>query len=450
MNGSERMKQWCWSVTCGLLVAASGSGVQAEDWPQWLGPQRDSVWRESGIIEEFPEDGPKVLWRQETGLGYSGPAVAGDRVYLFDYQLQDGDTTNNASTRNALTGKERILCLDATTGDVVWEYAYNCPYNISYPSGPRCTPTVHEGLVYTVGAEGDLTCLDARTGKKQWAKSLPKEYNVAEVPMWGFANHPLVDGNLLYCITGGEGSDVVAFDRKTGEEVWKNLTTSGAGYSPPTLITHGGVKQLIIWTADTLNSLKPETGEVYWSLPLKPAYEMAIMPPRLDGDLLYAAGHGDVGACFRLSVDAAGKPAAEMVWKGTGRTAVYPANSPPFVENNTIYGCDIRPGEFVAADLETGDRLWETTELITGERPAAHATAFIVKNGNRFVLFTEKGDLVFVRLTRNGFREVSRAKVIEPTGEAFGRPVVWTHPAYANKCAYIRNDKEIVCIDLAK
>ena len=129
---------------------------------------------------------------------------------------------------------ERVLCLDAKTGKEVWKHEYECPYQISYPAGPRCTPTVHEGKVYSLGAMGDLYCLDAKTGKVIWSKNFPKDY-AAPVQTWGFCSHPLVYKDLVICICGGEGSVAVAFDKNTGEERWKNLTTRDAGYCAPTL-----------------------------------------------------------------------------------------------------------------------------------------------------------------------------------------------------------------------
>ncbi|MCA8989739.1 MAG: PQQ-like beta-propeller repeat protein, partial [Planctomycetaceae bacterium] len=431
-----------------LVIVATSLPLCAEDWSQWLGNQRDSVWRETGIIDEFPESGPVIKWRTPVGLGYSGPAVVGDRVYLFDYRLDSGDVKPNPSSRNRLVGQERVVCLNASTGEQVWEHKYDCPYYISYPSGPRCTPTVHDGLVYTLGAEGHLSCLNAKTGKPLWQKNLKQLYGIDESPIWGYASHPLIVDDLVITLAGGEGSVAVAFHRKTGQEAWKNLTASEPGYAPPTMLEWEGTRQLLIWHADAINSLNPADGSVYWAQPLKPQYGMSIMAPRVAGNLLYAAGIGDVGTCFELSVDAQGKPAADIKWTGTGRTGIYPANSAPFIEDGIIYGCNIRPGTFMAVDLNSGERLWETTELITGERPAPHATAFIVKQQDRFFLLTEKGDLVMTRLTSGGFREISRAHVIEPTGDAFGRPVVWSHPAFANRCCYARNDQEIICIDL--
>ncbi len=431
----------CWTVWACLAGNSAG-----DDWPQWLGPQRDSVWRETGIVEKFPEEGLPIKWRAPLAGGYGGPAVANQRVYVMDYLRTDGDASNNPGTRNELTGQERVHCLDVETGDKLWMHAYDRPYQISYPAGPRATPTVNDGKVYTLGAEGDLYCLDAETGEVAWSKQLRDEYQ-AETPIWGFCGHPLVVGDKLFCIVGGEGSVAVAFNKHTGEEIWRALTAREPGYAPPTLIEAAGVPQLLIWHAESLNSLNPDTGEVYWSIPLEPDYGMSIMAPRRDGDYLFASGIGNVGALIELGSD---EPSAEIVWRGDSSNAVYCANSTPFIEEGTIYGCCCRQGQFRAVNLETAERLWETFEPTTGDRRAGHGTAFIVKHENEFFLFSETGDLIRARLSPDGYEELDRFHVLEPTGEAFGRKVLWSHPAFANKCMYARNDQEIVCVSLAQ
>src|SRR4051812_9667200 len=149
-----------WSVACvtSYMVFGAIESTVAEDWPQWLGPHRDSVWHESGLLEKFPEKGLTVKWKVPVALGYSGPAVANGRVYVTDYLRESGDTANDPGTRRTLTGEERVHCFDAVTGEQIWRHAYPCQYNISYPSGPRATPTVDKDKVYTLGAEGNLVC----------------------------------------------------------------------------------------------------------------------------------------------------------------------------------------------------------------------------------------------------------------------------------------------------
>lgn len=418
----------------------------AEDWPRWLGPHGDSVWAETGLISKFPDKGLPVLWRAPVSLGYSGPAVANGRVYVTDYVRESGDTANDPQARRTLNGIERIQCLDAKTGKSIWEHKYPCAYNISYPSGPRSTPTVDGDKVFTLGAEGNLVCLKTANGERVWFKDLKKEYKT-EAPLWGFCGTPLVDGEKLICLVGGEGSVAVAFDKHTGKELWKALSASEPGYCPPSMIEAAGVRQLIIWHSEAINSLNPETGAVYWSVPLKPDYGMSIMVPRKHGDYLFASGIGNVGALLKLDQK---KPGAEVVWRGKNDTAVYAANTPPIIdEHGVLYGADCRGGQFRGVDLLTGKRLWESFAPTTNTRRGNHGTAFVVKNGDRYVIFSETGDLILAHLSDRGYDEISRTHLLDSTGECFGREVVWSHPAFANKCVYARNDKEIVCVSLA-
>jgi len=428
-----------------LCVVCPLAAVQADDWPQWLGPQRDSVWRETGVINAIPQSGLPVRWRVPVSLGYSGPAVADGRVFVTDYVRSEGKLGNSPSVRNALQGQERIQCFDSRDGKLIWKHVYDCAYRISYPSGPRATPTVHGGQVYVLGAEGHLHCLQAKDGSVVWSKDLQHDYK-AKTPIWGFCGHPLIDGQKLICLVGGPGSVAVAFDKDSGREIWRALSAADAGYSPPTMITAGGARQLLIWHTESLNSLNPETGAVYWSQPLKPNYGMSIMAPRKSGDLLFASGIGNVGAVLRLNAD---KPAADILWRGTRQTGVYCANSTPVIDNGTIYGVGCQQGQLRAVELKTGKRLWESFAPTTGKRRAGHGTAFLVKHQQQYFLFNESGDLIVARLTPAGYEERGRFHVLEPTGEAFGRQVVWSHPAFAQRCLFARNDKELVCVSLA-
>ena len=220
-------------VTCFALAAVTFPAI-ADDWPQWMGPNRDDVWAESGIVAAFPANGPKALWRRPVHGGFAGPAVAGGKVFVTDYQRSAGDDKPAPTKRNELQGRERILCLDARTGAEVWKHEYDCPYTISYPAGPRCTPTVEDGRVFALGAMGDLLCIDAKTGRVIWSKNLPKTYG-APVPLWGYAGHPLVFKDLLICTVGNQGSAVAAFDKTTGNKNRATLSSRARGRRPVAL-----------------------------------------------------------------------------------------------------------------------------------------------------------------------------------------------------------------------
>ncbi len=451
-----RIVFWSGFSVAATCLFAPGKSAHGDDWPQWMGPRRDGVWREKGIVETIPASGLSVKWRVPVKGGYAGPAVVDGRVYLMDYDRTEGSLSNSPNDRTQLAGSERILCFDAATGKLLWKHEQVVPYAISYASGPRCTPTVVDERVYALGAEGNLTCLDAKTGRVFWAKDFKREYN-APTPIWGFCGHPLVEGDLLVCLVGGPGSVAVAFDRKTGKERWRSLTASESGYCPPTMIEVGEKRLLVVWDADNLNALELATGRVLWSQPLKPMYGMSIMAPQVadtpTGRVLFASGIGRVGALFKLAADGSN---ANVLWRGEPKTAVYCANSTPFIANGTIFGCDCDTGKLTAVDLATGRRLWETLAPTSGgDRRASHSTAFLVRqdppgDGSRTWIFSETGDLILAKITPDAYEELGRMKVLAPTNECFGRQVVWSHPAFADRCIFARNDNELVCVSAAE
>lgn len=426
-----------------LLVVVCVSPALADQWPQWMGPQRDNIWREEGIIEEFPEGGPKILWRTPIAGGYAGPAVVDGRVIVMDYLT--GDNVNIANfERKPSSGTERILCLDEATGKELWKVDYPVAYDISYPAGPRCTPTVENGKAYCLGAVGDFRCVDVKTGEVLWKKNFPTDYNT-KTALWGYASHPLIEGDTVICVVGGEGTHAVAFDKNTGEQKWAALTAPEQGYSPPTIIEAGGVRQLLLLAPNAVTSVNPATGEEYWSEEYTADNGSIIMSPVMTGDLLYIGGYSNKSLLLKLAAD---KPAVSIVWRNKGQQAISPINVQPYAEDGILYGFD-QKGMLRAVDLAEGKRLWETSEPVS-ERPANSGTAFIVRHDDRCWMFNDSGDLVIATVTPEGFTELDRAHVIEPTNDAFGRDVVWSMPAFANKRAYIRNDKECICVDLAK
>lgn len=431
----------------GLFVFICAFQLHADDWPQWLGPERDSVWRETGIIEKFPASGPNIKWRTEIGAGYSGPAVAKGRVYITDRQLSKGvSNPSDPFQRGVIPGSERVVCLDEASGKILWHHDYDCPYTMSYPAGPRATPLVSDGKVYTLGAEGNLLCLDTQKGNVIWSHDFKKDYGTP-TPLWGFSASPLLDGNRLICVVGGSNTTVVAFDKNDGHEIWRALTAKEPGYCPPMMIDAGGKRQLIVRHPEAINSLNSETGAVYWSEPVAAKAGMSIPTPRKSGDLLFLTCFYNGSMMLKLDES---KPAATVMWQSQraserNTTELHSTMSTPFLENGYIYGvCSY--GQLRCLKADTGERLWETLAATTPDgKEMRWANAFIVKNGDRFFLANEKGHLIIARLTPKGYEEISRAHLLEPTNTLTGRDVVWSHPAFANRCIYARNDREIVC-----
>lgn len=433
-------------LTCVVATTLGGSlnfpgHLHADDWPQWMGPNRDNIWRETGIIRKFPEGGPPVLWRTEIAGGYAGPAVAGGRVFITDYVTSENVKVDNFD-RNEFSGEERVHCLDEATGKILWTHRYPVLYTISYPAGPRCTPNVDGDLVYTLGAEGHLFCFRIADGRIIWSRDLKADYKT-KAALWGYAAHPLIDGDRLLCLAGGSGSHIVALDKRTGAEIWKSTTSPEQGYSPPTILEYAGVRQLILYRPDAVSSVNPETGVEYWSVPYEASNGSIIMSPVLMGEYLYCAGFNNRSLMLRLDSE---KPGAEVLWRDK-QNVICPVNVQPFPDGNVLYGFDQR-GVLRALTIPEGTRLWETTQ-VTGKRVAGSETAFITRHEDRYVLFNELGELLFVKMTPDGYEEIDRARVIDQTNNAFGREVIWSMPAFAGRHAYIRNDREIICVDLA-
>jgi outer membrane protein assembly factor BamB len=433
-------------ASAGLLIAGATippSASYADDWPQWMGPQRDNVWRETDIVSEFPESGLPVVWRTPVAGGYAGPAVANGRVFLTDYVTKDNVQVDNFQ-RETFTGIERVLCFEEETGKQLWKHEYPVTYTVSYPAGPRCTPTVDEDRVYTLGTEGNLFCFSVSDGSILWEKNLVKEYQT-KTALWGYASHPLVDGNKLICVVGGEGSHTVAFDKLTGKELWRSLTATEQGYCPPTIVSVGDQRQLIVARPDGVSGVDPESGKELWATPYEANNGSIIMSPIMVGDYLYVAGYSNRNLLLELSANNPNE--VKVLWKDKNRKGISPVNVQPFVEGNLVYGFD-QGGELMAIELPSGDRLWETAAPI-GRRASGSDTAFMVRHQDRFFLFNEHGDLIIAKLSRDGYAELDRTHIIDPTGVAFGRDIVWCPPAYANKRIYVRNDKELIAVDLA-
>jgi len=430
-----------------ITIGISSEGL-AESWPQWMGQNREGVYGETDVIQTIPKSGLPIKWQADVGSGYGGPSAAGGKVFLMDYQGKPG-YVNSPGSRSDRQGQERITAFNALTGEIVWQHAYDRTYSISYASGPRCTPTVDGDLVFCLGAEGDLTCLNTESGTPIWHQNLSEQYGV-ETPIWGFAAHPLVDGNLLYVMVGGKGQGLVALEKTTGKVVWKALDAR-TGYCPPSIIESGGARQLIVYHPEGVASLDPAKGSVYWQISTSPSYDMSIARPMVDGNLMYVSGHSEQPLMIELDPL---KPAAKVLWRGERKkSAISSGTSTPLFVDGILYGSDQDKGALIAADGKTGDRLWETFRATVADasRFVKHGTCFVtrVRDTDRYFIFSEEGDLILAEMTAQTYNELGRFHVVDPTEEAFGRKVVWSHPAYAHQTSFVRNDRELVAVDIS-
>ena len=447
----QRLRPHDASTLAFVILAAAvafSAPTFADDWPQFRGKDRLAVWHETGIVETLPDE-LKVTWRTPIRSGYSGPAVADGRVFLSDWAEDPESRT--------VDGTERAIALDEQTGEVLWTHEWQTTYRMlvfSYALGPRATPTIDDDRAYVLGATGRLFCFDVETGEVRWQKDYVTDYDTS-VPVYGISSAPLVDGEKLIALVGGEPDAlVVAFDKHTGDELWRALPViSELGYAHPVIYEAGGVRQLIIWHPEALVSLDPETGEVYWEEPWDVSMAVSLATPVKSGDYLLVSQFFNGSMMMRLSRD---RPGATMMWKGQSRSelpdqtdGLHALVTTPVIIDDYIYGVGSY-GELRGLDAKTGDRLWMSPDMTVQVR---WSSAHLVRHRDRYFVNNDVGELIIAQFTPTGYVELSRTHLTEPTsgsgtrtphGAIAERIVNWTHPAYANGHIVQRNDREIV------
>jgi outer membrane protein assembly factor BamB len=410
----------------------------AQEWPDWRGNNREGVWRETGIVTKFQSNKIPLRWSIPVGPGYSGPTVAGGRVYLTD-RIEKPEES------------ERVLCVDANNGKVIWTYSYSCRYdNVGYPDGPRASVVISNGKAYSLGTMGHLFCFDARTGSVLWQHDLNREYQI-RMPMWGIASTPLVfENKIIIQIGGSKGSTVLALDKNTGKEIWRSMDEE-ISYSAPVLVLQAGKPVIVVWTAENLNGLDPQTGRVYWNIPFRLGMGMGIATPVLYNEYLFVSSFYSGSLLVKLSQKTT---TAEKIWLRAGESerktdALHCVMNTPLIKDGFIYGVDSY-GEMRCLLLETGDRLWEDLTAVKKER---WANIHFIRNGEQTWMFNEHGELLITGLSPKGLTIISRANLIEPTPGQLNRRgtgVTWSHPAFANRHVFARNDRELVCAYLGE
>jgi outer membrane protein assembly factor BamB len=406
------MKKILYTLFLTLVIALP---LGAGDWPNWLGPNRNGASPETGLLTDWPAAGPKVLWKYPGGDGYSTIAIAQGR----------------AITQVQHDGNEFVLALDAVKGEKIWETKIADAYKNNFGDGPRATPTIEGKSVYVYSPSGLLACLDLDKGGITWSVNLLKEFSSQKVT-YGLSASPLVDGDLVYAIPGGKGAGVAAFNKATGKLVWKTGDDLSA-YASPMIVTVASQKQIIFFTATGLLAVTADQGKELWRVAWHSEYDCNICTPLLIGkDLLFvSSGEGNGCAMFRLSA-----AAPEIAWESKGPKSImmnYWANS--VAHDGYLYGIS---GEFNEKKMDLNCVEIKTGKLMWSEKGVGKA-AVTLADGHLFIT-TKKGDLVLVRANPQKYDEKSRVKML---GENR------TSPTIADKRLYLRDRKNIYCLDIA-
>lgn len=425
-----------------LSIEAEGS----EDWPEFRGENRDGKWSAEGIRSSFEglSDPLPRVWSTPVGAGYSGPTVAGNAVYLMDRGV-------SGSTDEI----ERVVCVDRATGEPKWFHTYPAVYSdVGYAYGPRSSVTVRDGKAYSLGMMGHLHCLDAETGQVVWQKSLTEGYRI-DMPIWGLTCSPLVEnGSVIVQVSApADEATIAAFNVETGEEIWRLFDDKGS-YVSPVLIEQVGERVVVVWTGRRIAGVDAATGVVHWEVPTEPN-KMPINVPgpafNEDNTLMFLSVFYDGSRLIQLDQSSLG---AKQLWHRQGinernTDALHCMISPPIFQDGMIYGIDSY-GQMRCLDPETGDRVWENLKAVPQGR---WGTGFMTQHGETTWMLTERGELVIAELSSEGYEEIDRASLITPTTPLKQRQegtVLWSQPAFAGTQIFARNDKELICVELAE
>lgn len=401
----------------GMMMMAVGlallavSVAPAGDWPQWRGPTRDGISTEANWRTDWPEDGPKRLWRRSVGRGYSSVAVSGGRVY----------TMGNAD------GKDTVYCLDAATGEVIWKHEYPSPSPKAH-AGPRATPAVSDGKVYTFSRSGDVYCLRADTGEVVWSKDVQKELGVRALK-WGMGGSPLVEGKLVIVAAG---SGAAAMNKTDGKLVWR-VDSKEAGYASPVAFSVRGKRHVAIFAGSELIIADAVDGVVRSRHPWRPKYPNNCADPIItDGKVFISSAYG--AGCALLQVVDGGlltrKP--KVLWKNMNMRNHF---SSCVLWKGRVYGFD--------GDVRRRGAALKCLNPATGEELWAHEmTGSLMLAGGKLLILTAGGELIAAEASEKGFKPLSRAKVLSGT--------CWTVPVLANGKIYCRNQAgDLVCLDVS-
>lgn len=390
-----------------FMVSIPAESVRADDWPQWRGPEHDGISRETGLIDSWPEGGPKELWRIPLGEGFSAASVVGSSAYTM---YSEGDD-------------EYVICLDTANGNMRWRVRSGDTFKDSLGDGPRATPTVHEGRVYSHGATGSVLCLDAETGDKLWGFNSLEKFDADNVG-WGLSASPFIVGDKVILVVGGRaGNSLVALNKDSGQTIWTSLSDK-AGYATPILIEVDGMKQLVVFTGAAVVGVSPTDGAELWRYPWKTTEDANVAQPISHGNRLFISSGFDSGAAMLELTVRDGKTNVSELWL-SNRMKNFMSSS--ILIDGYLYG--FSSTILTCMDFQTGEVKWIQRGFGRGSLLAADG---------KLIIYSERAKLVLAEISPESFRQLAAANVL--SGKT------WTVPTLANGRLYVRNDKELVCL----
>jgi outer membrane protein assembly factor BamB len=393
----------------------------AADWPQWRGPDRTDVSKETGLLKTWPKDGPPLLWTYtEAGDGFAGMSIVGDVMY----------------TMGAENGKEFAYALDLKSRKKLWNTEIDAKFSDNRGEGPRTTPTVDGDLVFTLGCKGQVTCLDRATGEKKWSVNMVKDFG-GGVPGWGYSESPLVDGDQVIVSPGGK-TGMVALNKKTGEVIWKCTDLKdGAGHASAIVAEVDGVRQYVQTTSKGVAGVEAKTGRLLWYYP-ESNYRTAVIPTPIykDGFVYATSGYGAGCDLIKLTKDG-DKFKAEKVYANKNMVNHHGG---VVLLDGYLYGFSDDGNQWVCQDFKTGKIIWSNKSLGKGCLTCA--------DGHLYCYAEKDGTCVLIEASPKEWKECGRFKIPQETKIPRMEGKIWTHPVVANGKLYLRDHDLIFCFDV--
>ena len=439
---TRQLTSVCAFALCSLNLCSSSN---AADWPQWRGPDRNGISRETGLLKTWPKEGPPLLWTyKNAGLGYSGPAIVGDRLYLMGAR-GDSEYLYALDLKDMHDKSPREAWAIKIGPTFTWKSNY-------WNKGPSATPSVDGELIYGLGGFGDLACVETATGKERWRKSMPKDLGGAvnniggspETIGWGYAWSPLVDGEQVICVPGGSQGTLAALDKKNGNVLWRSKElTDEASYSSPILAEVGGMRQYIQAINRGIGGVAARDGRLLWFYQRKPEYHDVLIPtPIFHDDCVYATAGASEGCdLVKLTVQGADiKPTKiyankNMVNRQGGVVLV----------GDFDYGYSDRKG-WVCQDFKNGKIVWSNDRKLRSNKGSP---SLIYADGRLYCLNDEDGTVVLLEPDPKAqWKEHGRFKIPVESENRLSSGQIWTHPVVANGCLYLRDQELLYCYDV--
>jgi outer membrane protein assembly factor BamB len=424
------MRQLIALFACGLW----GSTLLAADWPQWRGPNRDGVSTETGLLKEWPKDGPKLLWKADiAGVGYGSPTVVGDKLFA------------SASDDNKEGKTEYAICLNVKDGKEVWKTPLpegDGGFSHAWGSGPRSTPTYDDGFVYVLGSRGSLVCLKSANGEKVWSVNLKKDFE-GGIPGWGYSDSVLIDGDNLICTPGGKNGTMLALNKKTGKKVWQSADVKdGAGYASIIAANIGGVRQYITQTQQAAIGVRASDGKLLWRVAeLKRAVAVIPTPVVHENQVFLTTGYG--AGCELIELTSKdGLTTAKTIY--TQNKLMVNHHGGVIRLGDHIYGHSDNGGKWLCIDYKKaadGDAVWENKSLDKG--------SLIAADGHLYCYGQNKGVCCLVEAKPDGWKEKGRFEIPAKSQFPRGSGQIWAHPVVANGKLYLRDHELIFCYDIS-